>query len=151
MPSCTSLTLHNRKCKRKCCTSRGGTIRDKCSYHFQLFKLDKPTECPICTEELPPDMRPSKCGHYFHQECLQTWFKTSQCTSCPVCRKDIGTKSLHSLCNTNENEVDLTPYFRLSTHLYTLRTNAEQQGDTQTIQLISNVMQDFLRYIEANS
>ncbi|NCY26631.1 MAG: hypothetical protein EBX37_17900 [Alphaproteobacteria bacterium] len=56
-----------------------------------MYQYDKPQDCPICTEALPSDCRPTKCGHYLHSECLSEWSKRS--TLCPVCRTCISSHS----------------------------------------------------------
>jgi hypothetical protein len=44
--------------------------------------------CGICTDEYESgdDIRMLGCGHYFHQACVDEWFKNSNI--CPQCRKD---------------------------------------------------------------
>ena len=40
--------------------------------------------CTICIEE-PDECSQLKCGHIFHTECINEWFKNHK--SCPNCRK----------------------------------------------------------------
>jgi len=47
-----------------------------------LRTSDSSQECPICQEGVV-DVK-TKCGHYFHQKCLENWCKISK--SCPMCR-----------------------------------------------------------------
>lgn len=44
---------------------------------------EKPTECPICIEHLG-DEEVLCCGHWFHEDCINTWKKTHE--TCPICR-----------------------------------------------------------------
>lgn len=46
--------------------------------------------CAICQDEIGPnqDMRRiNHCNHYFHQDCIDTWFRGN--VHCPTCRHDI--------------------------------------------------------------
>jgi hypothetical protein len=50
-----------------------------------------PTECSICYDEMTAENRTgTKCGHYFHKDCMNTWVSsrvnTFQKVSCPMCR-----------------------------------------------------------------
>jgi hypothetical protein len=40
--------------------------------------------CTICLEE-PEDCSQLKCGHIYHKECINEWFKKKK--TCPNCRK----------------------------------------------------------------
>lgn len=56
-------------------------------------KDDKPT-CSICWEEIEQNKLVAKtpCGHLFHKQCLQNWFRRSQILfspTCPNCRSTI--------------------------------------------------------------
>jgi hypothetical protein len=44
--------------------------------------------CAICLEnkKFKKTFIELNCGHKFHKNCLETWFKTA--VSCPLCRKD---------------------------------------------------------------
>jgi len=44
--------------------------------------------CPICFEEVGTGAQ-LKCGHMFHEVCVDTWFMKK--TTCPMCRYDILT------------------------------------------------------------
>lgn len=50
-----------------------------------------PTDCAICYDDMTAETRvATKCGHYFHKECMNTWvtsrINTYQKVSCPMCR-----------------------------------------------------------------
>lgn len=48
-------------------------------------------DCPICLMELQEGiicrMLPEPCGHIFHQQCIDQWFKQS--TVCPLCKRSM--------------------------------------------------------------
>lgn len=54
-------------------------------------KIHTEKECPICLEEFKQDesivLLP--CLHYFHEDCLNAWFKKSTNIECPLCKKKI--------------------------------------------------------------
>ena len=45
-------------------------------------------ECSICREDIVGDnpVVSTSCGHVFHRECLERWWKTGHRTTCPDCR-----------------------------------------------------------------
>lgn len=45
-------------------------------------KLDKPSDCIICTESLNNVDAPLPCGHWLHLSCVKKHFKPE----CPICR-----------------------------------------------------------------
>jgi hypothetical protein len=47
--------------------------------------------CAICLDEIHPSgkVRKTPCGHFFHESCLQGWFRQGAC--CPLCRMDCST------------------------------------------------------------
>jgi hypothetical protein len=54
-----------------------------CDSHFKSYKLEKPDECAICTEQiLETQDIPLHCGHWFHLNCLKLATKME----CPMCR-----------------------------------------------------------------
>lgn len=46
----------------------------------------QPQECSICFET-NTELIKTRCNHYFHRECLQTWCHNHH-NSCPMCRAD---------------------------------------------------------------
>ena len=128
MEECCALTVSNRKCKRK----QAIAYAPFCKFHHQMYSYVKPDDCPICTEPLPASLRPTKCGHYFHKQCLETWLKKS--TSCPVCREIIKKQA---------DTVDLSPYFHVSTQLYDLQSEL----DEETFQRVKQVLQQFIEFV----
>lgn len=71
-----------------------------------VFKLESETKtevCAICTSPLCESQEDSldktelknvilqlKCGHYFHHNCIDTWYKTSANKDCPLCKSEIS-------------------------------------------------------------
>jgi len=58
---------------------------------------DIETNCAICLEDYGNKDLVAKlnCGHYFHQECLQLWFRKSE--TCPYCEQSINeSRDLHA-------------------------------------------------------
>jgi len=51
----------------------------------------KQSTCAICIADYEPDdlLRVLPCGHNFHKDCIDQWFKQS--LLCPFCKKDIRT------------------------------------------------------------
>jgi len=76
---CHGVTKNQTKCKRKACTDS-----IYCSLHQEMYKYDRPNDCIICSEELPQHIRPTKCGHFMHTECLNEWLNSH--LTCPICR-----------------------------------------------------------------
>ena len=77
---CIGLTLSKQRCKKK----KMSGCNKYCHTHTDMYKYERPSECIVCTEALPSECRPTKCGHYIHPKCLSEWFKRSN--QCPVCR-----------------------------------------------------------------
>ena len=52
------------------------------------------TQCSVCLEEMKKGEEVcelKRCGHVFHNECVNEWFKTKN--SCPVCRDVLETSA----------------------------------------------------------
>ena len=47
----------------------------------------KENECPICNEQLIEGVNVLRCGHRFHNECIESWITSHN--SCPLCRTPI--------------------------------------------------------------
>ena len=48
------------------------------------FTCEKPSECPVCYEELE-DLKPLSCGHWVHKNCIIK----SKKDKCPMCREKV--------------------------------------------------------------
>lgn len=57
-------------------------------YILQPDNLLLENECTICLDEfvIDDDLKLLDCGHSFHIECIDDWFKRN--ISCPICRQD---------------------------------------------------------------
>ncbi|KAH6973330.1 hypothetical protein EDB80DRAFT_742907 [Ilyonectria destructans] len=44
-------------------------------------------DCVICLDCLLENVVKTKCGHFFHDVCIDTWRYTSQKNGCPVCKE----------------------------------------------------------------
>lgn len=80
---CTGFTLKGKPCKNKIC--KASNDLKYCKMHLKKFRLEKPEECPICTESLENEHVPLSCCHWVHRECVVNWGKDQ----CPVCRAKI--------------------------------------------------------------
>jgi hypothetical protein len=48
------------------------------------------TPCSICLEKLDyNEKREFRCGHMFHKECIDKWFKKTLSLKCPYCKQII--------------------------------------------------------------
>lgn len=65
--------------------------------------------CAICNDLIIPSGRVymTKCGHVFHQYCLQKW--TEQAQSCPQCRARVSDKEMYRMYPTLAEPVDADP------------------------------------------
>jgi hypothetical protein len=88
---CNGITRKNERCKRRV------TNGEFCYYHKcsipplkepekEIYKTDKPPECPVCYESLKNENSPLDCGHWVHIECVKKHFKPE----CPVCRAPVN-------------------------------------------------------------
>ena len=82
---CHGHTTDHRRCKRKSTTSAGSQY---CRQHRHLYRYPRPEECSVCLESLPPSVRPTRCGHYFHAACLRRSLQHNQ-GKCPMCRMQL--------------------------------------------------------------
>jgi hypothetical protein len=49
-------------------------------------KSKEKIECPICLERIESDdLKTGKCGHNFHQCCIDIWLEASK-KKCPLCK-----------------------------------------------------------------
>ena len=116
---CLGLTLTKQRCKKK---KQGDKY---CHTHADMYKYERPTECVVCTEALPAECRPTKCGHYIHPKCLTEWFKRSN--QCPVCRSVLNKSTPEPITIQMDTQsfisMILTMYDNLrESHLQTLRS-----------------------------
>lgn len=96
---CKGTNTRGNLCKNK-------TTNDNnfCYLHqYQNMILEKPSECPICLEEIISP-KPLQCGHWIHMECIAKSMKPE----CPMCRtalklpKYIKSKIDENLKNTQD-------------------------------------------------
>lgn len=80
---CKGITLKGLRC-----TKQSISGREYCHLHYtqdkNIFKQEKPNECPICCEQMN-EKKPKSCGHWIHNECIINSGKQE----CPLCRKKI--------------------------------------------------------------
>ena len=57
------------------------------SIEVKEFNKKFERECCICLKKILADETITKCQHYFHRKCLNSWFEYS--INCPICRKYI--------------------------------------------------------------
>lgn len=69
---------------KRCCNHVNADV-DYCSRHADLFKFPKPSECPVCMDDLKDEHQPLSCGHWVHRHCVLQWKD-----QCPVCRQKIS-------------------------------------------------------------
>jgi hypothetical protein len=79
---CKAVTKKGLRCKNKCCVLNNNL--EYCKLHSKIFKFEKPTDCPICQEDLASEKQPLSCGHWVHKNCILNWKD-----QCPVCRSHI--------------------------------------------------------------
>ncbi len=66
--------------------------------------------CAICQDDIDINQemrRINHCGHYFHRNCIDTWFSTN--VHCPTCRHDIREIAQNNRNNTRNNERNSNP------------------------------------------
>lgn len=83
---CQGQTKHHTQCKKHACAND-----NYCTQHRNMYRLEQPADCCICTEPMQGQIRPTKCGHYMHESCLQQWLSSH--ISCPVCRQTLKATS----------------------------------------------------------
>ena len=94
MPSRSRSRSSSTRRKRSAATRIQKTLRGKHgrtrAKKFRSIKRNnaiKENECPICSEPLTQDVRVLRCGHRFHNECIESWLTSHN--SCPLCRRPI--------------------------------------------------------------
>ena len=68
---------------RKRLSPKTDIILERIKTNIELSK-----QCPICNEELTQDVRVLRCGHRFHNECIENALHAGY-NSCPLCRRPI--------------------------------------------------------------
>ena len=107
--TCVGYTLKGKQCKNK--QSKEGKY---CRLHCNMYKFDKPEECPICMENITNELRPLDCGHWVHKHCLLKWNDI-----CPTCRTPINlSKSDRRVLNKNTDKVEIPVHIEIDlTHI----------------------------------
>lgn len=73
---------------------RGKQTRKKLSPKTEIIleriktNIELSKQCPICNEELTQDVRVLRCGHRFHNECIENAIHAGY-NNCPLCRTPI--------------------------------------------------------------
>ena len=73
---------------------RGKQTRKKLSPKTEIIleriktNIELSKQCPICNEELTQDVRVLRCGHRFHNECIENALHAGY-NNCPLCRTPI--------------------------------------------------------------
>merc|ERR1712039_533791 len=72
-----------------------GSVEDQEVAAYETTTFDgetAPVECYICLQEFSAsqEIRRTTCGHYFHSDCLATWFRMA--SSCTTCRCDLSSR-----------------------------------------------------------
>ena len=90
-PKCTQNKANGEPCQaaRMC----GSTACKRHAIRDNMMP-EIPTECAICYDDLAPENTTgTKCGHYFHKSCMETWVTSRvasyQKVSCPMCRTSL--------------------------------------------------------------
>ena len=101
---CHGHTINQRRCKRQ----RTGTVGSQyCRQHRQMYRLERPDDCSVCLEPLSTnddEIRPTRCGHYFHVRCLHESLQHNQ-GRCPMCRTQLRRGIQQSTTTTLEEEI----------------------------------------------
>ena len=76
------------------------------NHNHNFNKIDDPYSLEETTSEKNNlvDMVELDCGHYFHKDCLETWYKENK-LSCPNCRLEINVKNFYFLDSENLQSV----------------------------------------------
>ena len=73
---------------------RGKQTRKKLSPKTEIIleriktNIELSKQCPICNEQLTQDVRVLRCGHRFHNECIENALRAGY-NNCPLCRTPI--------------------------------------------------------------
>lgn len=87
---CTGITLLDNRCKNMILVKSGIACNKdnvRC-YAHKVIDADSDITCAICLEQIEGQLgktiQRTKCNHFFHKACLQTWLDKS--SNCPCCR-----------------------------------------------------------------
>jgi hypothetical protein len=86
MRPCVGIKCNGEVCGCRSRRSRNGT-------HTCLVHVPKSTQiecCSICLDDCPIGTKPTKCGHFFHRACMNTWREQANGNSCPMCRTELS-------------------------------------------------------------
>ena len=89
---CNGTCKNGKQCKRMIQNGK------YCKTHFI-------GECSICLNSIETNITKTKCGHFFHKDCLEKWLETGN--TCPECRTVLSQKqvqyTLHLFPEHSEN------------------------------------------------
>jgi hypothetical protein len=80
-----------------------GEIAEATTLHTAVHQQDD--ICAICQDDIEANQevrRLNHCNHYFHRNCIDTWFQGN--THCPTCRHDIRETSNNRRSQENQNQ-----------------------------------------------
>jgi hypothetical protein len=75
---------------------------------------DPSCACIICTHPQNDSSIETPCGHFYHYECLNTWFISRHSPVCPICKRtvpyvtDVNKKQIIIEIPEERNEYDLS-------------------------------------------
>lgn len=67
------------------CVRRPTAGKKYCHKHEYQYRLERPDECPVCTECLSEQEMPLSCGHWICEACV----KKLSYAVCPMCRSNL--------------------------------------------------------------
>jgi hypothetical protein len=73
-----------------------------CLNHKYQYRLQKPDNCAICLDIFENDIKPLRCGHYFHEKCINKMREFEIEYSCPMCRDSLISDEISLKINLNE-------------------------------------------------
>ena len=70
-----------------------------------VYRVDRHQDdiCTICQDEIEINQdvrRIDHCNHYFHRNCIDTWFQGN--VNCPTCRHDIRDSHINNTANNSQ-------------------------------------------------
>ena len=102
--------MNNNKCKSLISRHRKNKdmnilMKVNCEISMTIDRkiIEEKKICSICFEETNFSSRfYLKCGHFFHNSCLSTWFKVNK--KCPICRIELHDLSIDNNFEEDRNE-----------------------------------------------